>query len=349
MKDRHPTVSILLLAYQQAKTVRAAVEACLAQEGGPYEIILSDDASTDGTFGLIQEAVRGYDGHHRLVVRQNKTNVGIGQHYNELIELAQGELLVTAAGDDISVSDRVLQLQNAWLSTNYRADLIASHVVDLDQDGMTHGVIAVDDLEEWAHPSEWIRRRPYVIGAGHAFTKRLMQKFGPFHADIAFEDQIVSFRAIATGGAVTVQQPLVHYRQGGTSRCPHFTDANAMFAWKQRQSTRELAVMRQLLVDARAVGYEAELRHSMRHQLSRAAYMHQLGKCESAQQRLDLARTHPDLPAWWRYRRALQATFPGATFAVKTHAAGWRATLRAAFQSRPDAERTHAKSLTDPV
>lgn len=332
MKERQPTVSILLLAYQQAQLVHHAVKACLAQEGGPYEIILSDDASTDGTFEAIQSTVRGYDGHHQVVVRQNRTNLGIGRHYNELVKLARGELLVTAAADDISVPDRVRQLEMAWNATNRTADLVASHVFDLDDKGRSHGVITVDDLANWDTPANWIQRRPYVIGAGHAFTKRVMQRFGPFSADIAFEDQILSFRAIAMGGAVTVPRPLVHYRRGGTSRCPVFENAEAMFAWKQRQSGRELAVMRQLLADARCVGYESELHDCIGAQMSRAAYMQALGKCLTASERLRTAMEHPEVSMWWRYRRALQATFPGATFAIKNRASGWRTTLRAAFQ-----------------
>jgi glycosyltransferase involved in cell wall biosynthesis len=344
MKERQPTVSILLLAYQQARLVRAAVEACLAQEGGPYEIILSDDASTDGTFEAMQSAVRGYDGHHHVVVRRNATNLGIGRHYNELVKLARGELLVTAAADDISVPDRVRQLELAWVATDCRADLVASHVFDLDDAGRSHGVIAVDDLAHWRSIPEWIRRRPYVIGAGHAFTKRVMQRFGPFAPDVAFEDQILSFRAIAMGGAITVPRPLVHYRRGGTSRCPEFETAQDMFAWKQRQSTRELAVMRQLLADARTVGHEMELRESIGAQLSRAAYMQALGQCATATARLRTAMDHPELSAWWRYRRALQATFPDATFAMKSRAAEWRTLLRTALQPRSGGTRQHQAS-----
>lgn len=335
MKERQPTVSILLLAYQQARLVRAAVEACLAQEGGPYEIILSDDASTDGTFEAMQAAVRGYDGHHYVIVRRNLANLGIGRHYNELVQLAHGELLVTAAADDISVPDRVRQVELAWIATDCQADLVASHVFDLDAAGRSHGVIAVDDLAHWRNISDWIQHRPYVIGAGHAFTKRVMQRFGPFAPDVAFEDQILSFRAVAMGGAVTVPRPLVHYRRGGTSRCPEFENAQAMFAWKQRQSARELAVMRQLLVDARTVGHEAELRQKIGAKLSKATYMQALGQCATATQRLRAVMDHPELSAWWRYRRALQATFPGTTFAVKSRAAEWRTRFRAALQSKP--------------
>lgn len=327
MKESQPAVSILLLAYQQARLVRAAVQSCLAQEGGPYEIIVSDDASNDGTFEAIQEAVRGYEGRHRLIVRKNDVNLGIGRHYNELVRVANGQLLITAAADDISVPDRVRQLEAAWLATGRSADLVTSHVFDMDDQGTSHGVIQVDDLAQWRHVSQWISTKPYVIGAGYAFTKRLMQRFGPFNADVAFEDQILSFRAVAMGGALTIPKPLVHYRRGGSSQRPHFNNAQAMFRWKQQQAARELAVIRQFLADARIAGCEAELHAEIDEQLWRASYMQQLGLCTSAAQRARVALDHPQLSAWWRCRRALHATFPNATFAVKSQIAHFRSAL----------------------
>ena len=112
--DDRPLVTILFLAYQQAQWARASAEACLAQTGGPYEIILSDDHSSDGTFEILQQVAADYRGPHRVVVRQSPQNVGIGRHYNDLVALAQGELLVTMAADDFSVPDRIVTRTKQW-------------------------------------------------------------------------------------------------------------------------------------------------------------------------------------------------------------------------------------------
>ena len=60
-------VSICLFAYNQEKYIRAAVESCLSQTYSSCEIILSDDASTDKTFELMQECVREYNGPHKII------------------------------------------------------------------------------------------------------------------------------------------------------------------------------------------------------------------------------------------------------------------------------------------
>ncbi len=103
-----PGISLLLLACNQQSTARAAALSCsLAQDCEPLEIVLSDDASTDATFAELQAAAADYRGPHRVRTRRNEVNLGIGAHYNRLIAETRGALLVTAAGDDISLPQRV--------------------------------------------------------------------------------------------------------------------------------------------------------------------------------------------------------------------------------------------------
>ena len=65
-----------MIAYNQARFIRQAVESALAQTFSPMEILLSDDCSTDGTFEIIQEVVKGYSGHHNVVRQQEQSQPG---------------------------------------------------------------------------------------------------------------------------------------------------------------------------------------------------------------------------------------------------------------------------------
>jgi glycosyltransferase involved in cell wall biosynthesis len=66
-----PLVSMLLLIYQQQSTVEAAVRGALAQTYSLLEIVISDDASTDGTRAAIDHALDGYNGPHRIIRNTN--------------------------------------------------------------------------------------------------------------------------------------------------------------------------------------------------------------------------------------------------------------------------------------
>ena len=90
-----PRVSLLLIAYRQAATVRAAIEGALAQTGPPIEIIVSDDASDDDTWAQMQAAVAGYAGPHTVRLNRNPANLGIGAHLSRLVAMSSGEALNT--------------------------------------------------------------------------------------------------------------------------------------------------------------------------------------------------------------------------------------------------------------
>jgi hypothetical protein len=87
----------------------------------------------------------------------------------------------------------------------------------MDADGTDHGVIRVDDLSQWRSADDWVKKRPHVVGASHAFTRRMFERFGPIRADLPYEDQVMSLRASCLGGGITVNEPLVRYRRGGMS------------------------------------------------------------------------------------------------------------------------------------
>lgn len=244
-------VSLLLLAFNQADYVASAAKNCLAQKTSkPIEIIFSDDASTDETFAILEAIAAEYRGPHRVRVRKNPNNLGIGAHYNAAIAQCSGEFIVTAAGDDLSVESRVEKLYAAWIITGKRADLITSNLLRMDQEGETHSVIEVSDLARWSKPEQWFKKRPYVVGAAHAFTKRLHIHFGDFVDGIVYEDQIMALRATMAGSGVTVKEPLVHYRDGGASQ----QKANAIsgpryLAWSSKHFSRQLAQHEQIKRD----------------------------------------------------------------------------------------------------
>jgi glycosyltransferase involved in cell wall biosynthesis len=236
-------VTMVLLTFNQGQFVAQAARACLDQICEPIEILFSDDASTDNTFEVLQKLATSYDGPHRVIVRRNERNLGIGAHYNRVIELAQGELIITAAGDDVSLPNRVQKILSAWRLSNCKADLISSYLVDMQFDGTLHGVLLVDDLSQWRSAAEWVKKRPKVIGAAHAFTKKLHQHFGDFDPQLTFEDQAMSLRAASLGGGLTINKALLHYRRGGisgNSQKPVDSDAGAAYLkyLKQRHSNQ---------------------------------------------------------------------------------------------------------------
>ena len=91
-----------MLAYRQEAHVAAAIAGAFAQTWPPLEILLSDDASPDGTYRVMQAMAAAYAGPHRVVLNRNEQNLGLIGHLNRVMALASGDFVVQNAGDDVS-------------------------------------------------------------------------------------------------------------------------------------------------------------------------------------------------------------------------------------------------------
>jgi glycosyltransferase involved in cell wall biosynthesis len=311
-----PRVSVLFLAYNQERTVEAAARSVLEQDfAEPLEIIFSDDGSTDETFRILSELSSAYKGPNRVRARRNESNLGIGEHYNVLVAQAAGQLLITAAGDDISVCQRVRRLVQAWDATEGRVDLIASHLVDLDHADQLGRIIEVDDLAQWHGADDWAQRRPYIVGAAHAFTRRLWDRFGMIDPKVVYEDQVITLRAILSGGAITVPEPLVYYRRGGASALHTFEDGVMFIRRNRLLNERALVEQAQQLADARIVGHESLIRAGLATSMVREQLIHALLTESSVLNVFKAMRIAKNMPFSWRWRKWLYLRYPslGAT------------------------------------
>ena len=92
-RPESPLVSVILPTHNRAWTLKAAMDSVLAQENCPFELIVVDDGSTDGTPALL----RSY-GDRLTVLRQE--NRGVSAARNTGIAHAAGELIAFLDSDD---------------------------------------------------------------------------------------------------------------------------------------------------------------------------------------------------------------------------------------------------------
>lgn len=305
-----PRITLAVLAYNQSCFIDDAVRSALAQRCEPIEILLSDDASPDSTFQQMQALAQEYAGPHQVVVRRNETNLGIGGHFNALMEAARGELVVLMAGDDLSLPNRVALTAQAWDASQGRLDLIACDVIDMDRDGQDHGVIVTDDLAACDSAKSWALHRPYIVGAGHALTRRQFRHFGPLRAGVNLEDQVNTLRAVLLGGAITLRTPLVRYRRGGVSTRQQALTAQAYVELIKRQSARQVALYGQWLADAAKAGRANTIEGVFRREHHRERFIRSLLESPDFLGRLKATRQARSVALGWRVRKLIYWQWP---------------------------------------
>lgn len=319
-----PRLTLAVLSYRQSAYIEDAVCSALAQTGEPIEILLSDDGSPDDTYARMQALVDAYRGPHQVVLRRNERNLGIGAHVNEVMKLARGELLVLMGGDDISLPERASVTLEAYDATGQRVDLLACDVIDMSADGIDLGLIEVDDLSKWHSIDGWVRQRPYVIGAGHAVSRRLMERFGPLQPGIDTEDQVTTLRALCSAGAVTIRRPLVRYRRGGISAGAKELTVLDFLHQTQRRNRSHLALIRQWRADAGIAGCAEAVEHATRPAFDRETFMSELLSSRDFFSRLQALRRASRLSLGWRIKKLLYFQWPGIGVGVRRLQQRWK-------------------------
>ena len=99
-----PLVSVLMTAHNVAPYLEAAVISVLAQSWSQLQLIVVDDASTDGTWELLQRLAQS-DG--RLRIRRLNANLGTYYAKNLALSLAEGRYVFFQDGDDLSHPERL--------------------------------------------------------------------------------------------------------------------------------------------------------------------------------------------------------------------------------------------------
>jgi len=308
--DARPLASILLIAYNQKDTVAEAIAGALAQTYSPLEIIASDDASSDSTFAAMEAALAGYNGPHRIRLNRNPVNLGIGAHLSHLVGISHGELLFVAAGDDVSLPRRCERVVSTWLASGKRLDLIASALEDMDERGQAHERITPSDLASYRNAADWLARPPFVVGAAQAWTRRVFDRFGPLPPGLVAEDLLMVFRAIVSGGALTLGEPLVRYRRGGISRRRRALNAQDVVAGFLKNNRSSLVELPQLLADARVSGQLQAVENSLSARLRREFYIRDMFAADGLISRGRVFVKATGVPLSLRLRIAVYAAFP---------------------------------------
>ena len=108
-------LSVHMMTYNCEKYIDKSLKSVLSQQTTfPFEIIISDDASTDKTYQIITDIAENYE---FIKLHKNKDNLGILKNFFETLHRCKGEYVFDLAGDD-------------WLSNPYALQTL---VDELDQ------------------------------------------------------------------------------------------------------------------------------------------------------------------------------------------------------------------------
>lgn len=98
IEDNGVLLSISMITYNQARFVREAIESVFAQNMPfKWELVISDDASTDDTADVIEAMVKE---HPNVKFYRQPKNLGMHRNYKFAIDHCTGQFIAQLEGDD---------------------------------------------------------------------------------------------------------------------------------------------------------------------------------------------------------------------------------------------------------
>jgi hypothetical protein len=126
----HPLVSIVIDNFNYARFLVQSIDSALTQTYPHVEVIVVDDASTDGSRAIVE----GYLPRVRAVFQAS--NRGQGAAFNEGFLVSCGDIVMFLDADDWLYSDAVQRIVSAWLpgqsKTHFRLHLVDAAGVTID-------------------------------------------------------------------------------------------------------------------------------------------------------------------------------------------------------------------------
>lgn len=134
-----PRVTVTVPTFNHGRWLAECLESVVRQKVNfTYEIIVGDDASTDGiTRAIVEEYAARYP--NLVVPLLREKNMGPGQNFLDLIRRARGEYIAHCDGDDLMLPGK-LQRQVDFLDRNPDCAFVTHNMRMID--GETGGVIA---------------------------------------------------------------------------------------------------------------------------------------------------------------------------------------------------------------
>ncbi|MEQ1554750.1 MAG: glycosyltransferase [Ferruginibacter sp.] len=96
MHNSEPLFTIATITYNSSKWIRQAIESILASSYTNFELVISDDCSTDNTWDIVSEYKDV-----RIRSWRNENNIGEYPNRNKVLNSAKGQYILFVDGDDI--------------------------------------------------------------------------------------------------------------------------------------------------------------------------------------------------------------------------------------------------------
>src|SRR5687767_14186749 len=101
-----PLVSVVLCTWNGDRFLKEQVDSILSQTYENFELVISDDASTDGT----KEILKAYEAHPKTKIFYQENNIGLIKNFAFATEKSKGNFIAYSDQDDVWLKNKLEKL-----------------------------------------------------------------------------------------------------------------------------------------------------------------------------------------------------------------------------------------------
>ena len=191
-------VSVVLATHNGAAHLPAQLESILAQTRPPDELVVRDDASTDGTPALLADLAEraGFP----VVVHRNRHRLGYAQNFARLLQDASGDVVALCDQDDLWEPAKLAVLTP--LFDDASLDVVIHDLTAIGPNGRP-----LEDVGPFVGRPDF----EFVKGCATVVRRSFATKVLPMPADVDHDEWLHTVAALV-GTRRTVDEPLARYR-----------------------------------------------------------------------------------------------------------------------------------------
>lgn len=218
--------SVALCSRNGERYLDAQLRSIVEQSLRPAEVVVSDDASTDGTVGIARSwKDRAERVGVEIRILRRDAPLGITRNFQAALEECRGDLIALADQDDVWDPSRLEVAAEAHLR-HPDALLIHADARLVDASGGALGTTLLSALSLTAderramasgHPFAAYLRRNLVTGATATLRAELVRRAAPFPVSW-LHDEWLAIMGAALGETRVIDRPLIDYRQHGDNQ-----------------------------------------------------------------------------------------------------------------------------------
>lgn len=213
-----PKISVMMPAYNAEKFISQALDSILLQDFNDFQIVVTDDASTDGT----AEIIRSYQSRYpeQILAIFNPSNIGVTANCNLALEHCVGEYVSLFAGDDVMLPGKFSK-QVAYMEADTDCVLCYHPVEIFDSDTDKTIFVTNQHQREDVFSTEDLLLKGGIPGGCSIMVRRSAIPVGGYDSRLRTVSDWLFFLEISMQGKICkIDNVLARYRKhaGGASQ-----------------------------------------------------------------------------------------------------------------------------------